>query len=156
MSRKGHLSIIRPPNIDRNILDEIKTSTVVNRRTHPFRSLRTQRYDKNSMFCVVKDTRKRSTTIWNEPNDLAPQKNAEERVSPSLAKKVEVQRRFSLNRAEGLATKPYHARFVIPCRKGWGTVLFFTKSCWRAGNEALSRVFRHPSPKRLGDGAVFL
>jgi hypothetical protein len=62
---------------------------------------------------------------------------------------------FSLSHAEGLATKHFHACFTIPLRKGWGTVPFFTKSCWRATSEALSSTFRHPSLKRLGDGAFF-
>jgi hypothetical protein len=60
---------------------------------------------------------------------LHRQKNAKERISPSVVEKVGGWCRFSLNRAEGLATKPYHARFTIPRRKGWGTVLFFTQSC---------------------------
>jgi hypothetical protein len=62
---------------------------------------------------------------------------------------------FSLSHAEGLATKHYHACFTIPRRKGWGTAPFFTKSCRRATNDALSSMFPHPSPKRLGDEALF-
>jgi hypothetical protein len=86
---------------------------------------------------------------------LHRQKNAKERISPSVVEKVGGWCRFSLNRAEGLATKPYHARFTIPRRKRLGDGAIFHSVMLKGWQPSPITRVSSSLAEKVGDGAVF-